>query len=459
MMKRLLILLGLFSFLVAPGTVLADHLKGRILLQVENHGEAWYVGPVSGQRYYMKDGAMAYEMLRAFGLGISDADLEKIPVGIEERFPVGTDTDGDGLSDQLETGLGSNFEKTDSDTDGQADKQEVLQNTLPTGAGERIIDQELIKNLSGRILLQVQKNGEAWYLRPDDNKRYYLPDGEAAYQIMRFLSLGISNKDLSLIPVDTLKDEPVAWGDTIQRETITVNLGATPYTVHVLKFNLRDPRLSIITESANATDCADDCAARSLGDFILSHEAVAGINGSYFCPADYASCASKSNYYFYPVFNSRTRTMINQEQTKWPTTGGMLAFDDQNTPYFYAAASQFGSPEQFQKETGRSLQAAIGNDLLIVREGYNLINSANLDAKQNTSRVDRAAVGVRDNWLHLVVAQKATVMNLADILVQMGMKNALNLDAGYSTALYYDGRYRLGPGRDIPNALLFKYKL
>ena len=54
-------------------------------------------------------------------------------------------------------------------------------------------------NLKGKILLQVESRGEAWYIYPDDGKRYYMTDGDAAYQIMKFLSLGISNIDLEKI--------------------------------------------------------------------------------------------------------------------------------------------------------------------------------------------------------------------------------------------------------------------
>ena len=54
---------------------LSEQLKGRILLQVEEHGEAWYIHPDEGLRYYMRDGAVAYEMMRSFGLGITDSDL------------------------------------------------------------------------------------------------------------------------------------------------------------------------------------------------------------------------------------------------------------------------------------------------------------------------------------------------------------------------------------------------
>ncbi|MCX6746130.1 MAG: SH3 domain-containing protein, partial [Candidatus Parcubacteria bacterium] len=40
-------------------------LKGYILLQVQEHGEAWYVNPTNFKRYYMKDGPTAYEMMRS----------------------------------------------------------------------------------------------------------------------------------------------------------------------------------------------------------------------------------------------------------------------------------------------------------------------------------------------------------------------------------------------------------
>lgn len=60
---------------------LTERMKGKILLQVEGKGEAWYINPKDGKRYYMKDGQTALEMMRKFGLGIKNTDLEKIEVG------------------------------------------------------------------------------------------------------------------------------------------------------------------------------------------------------------------------------------------------------------------------------------------------------------------------------------------------------------------------------------------
>jgi len=58
-----------------------EKLKGKILLQVEANGEAWYINPNDGKRYYLKNGDEALKIMQKFGLGISNSDLEKIDIG------------------------------------------------------------------------------------------------------------------------------------------------------------------------------------------------------------------------------------------------------------------------------------------------------------------------------------------------------------------------------------------
>lgn len=183
---------------------LTDRLSGRILLQVEENGEAWYVDPDTNKRYYLKDGDSAYVALNAFGLGISNDNLEKIPVGVENRADL-LDDDGDGLDNKLEESLGTNLNDPDSDNDGYNDGVEIINQYNPSGFGRLSSDSNLANNLKGKILLQVESKGEAWYVNPDDGKRYYMKDGELAYQIMRFKSLGIKNDDLRKIEVGSFE--------------------------------------------------------------------------------------------------------------------------------------------------------------------------------------------------------------------------------------------------------------
>lgn len=183
---------------------LVKRLAGRILLQVETLGQAWYLDPVSLKAYYLADGQTAYSALRKFGLGIKNSDIIKIPVGLESRFTM-TDSDNDGLPDKLEEALGTNPNKADTDGDGFLDGDEVKNGYNPNGPGQYSFLKSLVDRLKGRIVIQTESRGEAWYINPVDGKRYYLANGEAAYQIMRYLSLGISNKDFHKIPVGDWK--------------------------------------------------------------------------------------------------------------------------------------------------------------------------------------------------------------------------------------------------------------
>jgi hypothetical protein len=139
-------------------------------------------------------------MLSRFGLGITDTDLKSIPVGLSTCFQ-GTDTDSDKIPDKMEEGIGTDIAKADSDNDTFSDGDEILGGYNPLGAGKLSTNSSLINKLKGRILLQVQAKGQAWYLNPKDGKRYYTQNGEAAYQIMRCLSLGVGNSDLNTLSV------------------------------------------------------------------------------------------------------------------------------------------------------------------------------------------------------------------------------------------------------------------
>ena len=125
---------------------LTSRVVGHILLQVENHGEAWYVNPSDNKRYYMKDGPTAYEMMRTLSLGINNANFDKLAAH----------------------------------------------------------DTSLIQRLKGQIVLKVEDVGKAYYVHPDTGSLHYLKDGAAAYELMRTLSLGITNRDLDGLPSATL---------------------------------------------------------------------------------------------------------------------------------------------------------------------------------------------------------------------------------------------------------------
>jgi|GEM_PF-3261559 len=114
-------------------------LAGKILLQVEDKGQAWYVSLKDNKKYYMADGNAAFNIMRTFGIGISNKDLNKVKTEAAYR-----------------------------------------------------------KKFMGKILLQVESHGEAYYIS-FDGRYNYLKDGAAAYEIMRKLGLGITNDNLNKV--------------------------------------------------------------------------------------------------------------------------------------------------------------------------------------------------------------------------------------------------------------------
>ncbi|MCX7771674.1 MAG: phosphodiester glycosidase family protein, partial [Clostridia bacterium] len=75
--------------------------------------------------------------------------------------------------------------------------------------------------------------------------------------------------------------------------------------------------------------------------------------------------------------------------------------------------------------------------------------------KMNTLRGARSFIGVtKDNMLVMGTVPNVTVKELAEIVKSMGLTNAMNLDGGASSGLYYKGRYLTTPGRKLSNALV-----
>jgi hypothetical protein len=188
---------SLFTSLAARGEVsLAQKLKGFILLQVESQGEAWYVNPTNEKRYFLGRPDDAFNLMRALGIGITNSDLAKIPTGIINN---GADSDKDGLPDTLENALSTNPNSSDSDHDDFNDKTEIENNFNPLGAGKLPIDLNFTDQQKGKIFLQTEKQGQAWYVNPQDHKKYFLGSPAEAFSIMRALGLGITNANLDKI--------------------------------------------------------------------------------------------------------------------------------------------------------------------------------------------------------------------------------------------------------------------
>ncbi len=406
MSRRLVLVLTLFALSLwvsqaALASAFDDAVRGRIVLDVEQNGEAWYVYPETDERYFLSRPDDAFAVMRTLGLGITNADLERIPV------------------------------------------------STSSAAG----DAALRARLSGMILLQVEEHGEAWYVYPGDLRRYYLGRPADAFALMTALGLGISSADLARIPIASASLD-LPSDDTSEYRSYTLSIARGSFPVRVV--SLRRDAFEMVTDTADSEDCGADCAAKVLATYVEENQGFAAIHGTYFCPPDYASCEGQVNTYLPPVFNSELGFMINEDRMKVYRRPMIAQTTDDRLWYFHRADDDFGdSVVDFEEAHDVVLSAAIGNWPSLVENGEIVVQDEPSEDGFLT-KATRGGIGWDADTYFLVVAGSASVEDLAYIFEELGAEEAMNLDGGGSAALYYDGAYKAGPGRLLPNAIIFR---
>lgn len=210
---------------------------------------------------------------------------------------------------------------------------------------------------------------------------------------------------------------------------------ATVGNATVLTYDLGS--VTVVTDTGNDDDCANECPTKPLAQYISENGGRAGMNGTYFCPPDYESCAGKVNSFDFPVWNNRQHKWINNSKLFWDGRG-MMVFRG-GSAQFHSCASCAGAPSD--------ITGGIVNYPSLLSGGNVLVG----DGAKGT----RTGIGYGNGKLFLVVARNVSYLDLANKFVEIGATDALNLDGGGSAALY-DGGYKAGPGRNLPNAVIIK---
>ena len=234
-------------------------------------------------------------------------------------------------------------------------------------------------------------------------------------------------------------NNPPASG-SYSRQAVASDVGN--FQVDIVAGDLSSTR--VVVDTASDSTCGDNCPVLPLATYVSRSGAYAGVNGTYFCPASYPTCAGKTNSFDLLVMN-KNKTYFNSDNNVYSTNPAVV-FGGSYIK-FVTAAQQLG------RDT--NIDGILSNYPLLVFNSQ-ISFGGNSDPKQG-SKGNRSFIASKGNTAYIGVVRNATVLEVAHVLKTMGMENALNLDDGGSTALW-SGGYKVGPGRDLPNVILFVKK-
>jgi exopolysaccharide biosynthesis protein len=231
-----------------------------------------------------------------------------------------------------------------------------------------------------------------------------------------------------------------APGSGFSQQTVNTDVGT--FLVDIIAADLSTTHVYVDTAAGGT--CTNDCPVLSLGEYVARNGAYAGINGGYFCPADYPSCAGKTNS-FDTLLMNKNKVYFNSDNNKYSTVPAVI---------FGNGFIRFiGQSLEWGRDT--SIDSMLANQPLLV-SGGSIVFGGNGDPKM-ASRGTRGFVANKGNTVYIGMAFNVSVADMAHVMKSLRMENALNLDSGGSAALWFGG-YKVGPGRNLATSILFVKK-
>ncbi|SMF83238.1 Copper amine oxidase N-terminal domain-containing protein [Paenibacillus uliginis N3/975] len=272
--------------------------------------------------------------------------------------------------------------------------------------------------------------------------------------ISQHLNLNISwNKDTSSVQIsqgETTTPLPVLSGTLIPSSSKPIvssrksfKVGSRTFSAQTVTVSLLHPKVELgVVLAGNKVGKVEDL--RSLAK---RNNAVTAINGTFF---DAYSPGSYRTPYGYIVGGGN---LLKDSPADRRT---VFTFDSNNLAQLLPGLD---FKEHFT--SGKSAGAVQAGPRLVVngKVSLDVKKEGFRDPKILTGGGARSALGItKDHKLILLTTGGATIPQLAEIMKQAGAYQAMNLDGGASSGLYYNGSYLTSPGRQISNAIIVKYK-
>lgn len=283
-------------------------------------------------------------------------------------------------------------------------------------------------------------------------------DNGTVYVPLSFISttLGIQlkwDKDASSLTLsnnDVTSTLPVLTGTLIKAEAApivsasnTFKVGGRSFKAQTVTVSLLHPKVKLdVVLAGNTIGKVEE-----LSSLAKRNQAVVAINGTFFDA--YTKGSYKAPYGYMVSGGTMLKNSSGDRRAIFTYDSNHLASLIPGLDFTNRFAS--GSIEG-ALQAGPRLLVNGKVSLNVVAEGFK-------DPKILTGGGARSALGItRDHKLILMTTGGATIPQLAEMMKQAGAYQAMNLDGGASSGLYYNGKYLTTPGRQISNAIIVKYQ-
>lgn len=255
------------------------------------------------------------------------------------------------------------------------------------------------------------------------------------------VDMTLDEKSLSL-PVQRGKIIP-ASEKAIVTARKTFKVGSRSMSAQTVTISLLHPKVELdVAMAGNKAGNVED-----LKSLAKRNRAVVAINGTFFDA--YSNGSYKAPYGYVFGGGQMLKDSPGDRRT-------VFTFDQNHLARLIPGLDFKGHYSQYQVkgavQAGPRLLVDGKISLNVTKEGFK-------DPKILTGGGARSALGItRDHKLILLTTGSATIPQLAEMMKQAGAYQAMNLDGGASSGLYYNGSYLTVPGRQISNAIIVRLK-
>lgn len=168
--------------------------------------------------------------------------------------------------------------------------------------------------------------------------------------------------------------------------------------------------------------------------------------------------------------NKVIRKIVNETNVAIPATGCILGqrqnHDQWQDRVFTLAevGDVLKRKVEYQGSTTQDIVTAIACGPTVVKDGKAYGNSSTYasegfnDTHVTVGASNRMAIGAKADGTVVIVNCSTSLANLSQVMLGLGCKDAMNLDGGASTYLYYNGATLVSPNRNLSNLLVFTKK-